>query len=61
MKLFDVDICRTAYRSTCLRVAAETEAEARKKALAEAPNILFDDEYDYDYEVVDAVEVEDGV
>lgn len=61
MPKYEVDICRTAYRSTCLRVTAETEEEARKKALAEAPNILFDDEYDYDYEVVDVTEVSNGV
>jgi hypothetical protein len=42
-------------------VEAESVEEARHKALAEAPNILFDDEYDYDYEVVDAVEVESGI
>ena len=61
MKQFEVDLCRTSYRSTCLVVEAESVEEARRKALAEAPNILFDDEYDYDYEVVDAVEVESGV
>lgn len=52
VRLIDLPVCGLPQRR---------RKKHGKKALAEASSILFDDEYDYDYEVVDAVEVESGI
>lgn len=48
--LFDVDVTRTAHSSKTIRVEADDEAQAMRRAEERAPNESFGNEHSSEYE-----------